>query len=789
MRKAQKLTKLLLVVLVLLLAPEITAGKFAYAKPVEVRWTGKEDSQADFEHVLAQVAARTGFELHSTEFSKVEDRELATTRFQMWVQTLGGLPLKGRSVRIWTNLKTGLAVQVEGRVEGRAGARKALSLFQSRLQPSLKSLRPEAALSLLTQRLSSEKTVALVQARIRRHSDDKQMRQVEWTDVFSENGPVREVTAKGRRGTHQVEISLVTQKVTSVRYQEFPQSEFSIPAQVYPVYEQVETTGAITQRVPAELKYIKSSIPQTGVDPYGPLRTRQYLEEKFDPMRGETEEGRAQGFWAMSYVKRQAAELRAQLPLLDNSLKNGAVVLEGRYVTVSLHQDAVKKFTGFQFVPQLSSQFRPDWRQNEADGSWQMIPGGAILGRPIASLEDAFNRPARRLPNHDPVSYINDGFDELQVYYAVNALFDSLRSMGFTDPDLSTRPFHAFLYDPDISMRDNAYYTDDTINFTTYSPEAINFARDNSTIWHELGHGVMDRMMGDSITLADTGGLSEGMADFIAALIVRDVTDGKPFEGWQDFRIINKTGFFLTNEVHDDGEAYGGAMHDLLDAVYTEQGRAGLKKVTDLTLESMRLCRNHPRLTADEWFNHMLFADELGAEGVRAPGELRPFILHALAGRNFDLGGRAVAKFVLKNRDEEVLNEGPGSRGTPIRVELAPDQSASFPLSVSLSNSEVYGFKFPVTVKVEYRKGALQGAIHWLDEEKGPKAVVLSSPEELARVDVGVSGTCDYSNRDDGSCVDYAYVQIWNDGETDEPRAKKRFYLRVKKPGTASSED
>src|SRR3954468_9296015 len=104
---------------------------------------------------------------------------------------------------------------------------------------------------------------------------------------------------------------------------------------------------------------------------------------------------------------------------------------------------------------------------------------------------------------------------------------ESLHNMGFSDPELSTRPFNAFLYDPDISMRDNAYYTDDTINFTTYSPTAVNAARNNNTIWHELGHGVMDRLMGDFITLADTGGLSEGMADFVAQLVLHGITKGK----------------------------------------------------------------------------------------------------------------------------------------------------------------------------------------------------------------------------------------------------------------------
>ena len=59
-----------------------------------------------------------------------------------------------------------------------------------------------------------------------------------------------------------------------------------------------------------------------------------------------------------------------------------------------------------------------------------------------------------------------------------------------------------------MESKDNAFYDSDTINFATYSPQELNMARDNTTIWHELGHGVMDRLMGTRLNLADTGGLS-----------------------------------------------------------------------------------------------------------------------------------------------------------------------------------------------------------------------------------------------------------------------------------------
>lgn len=208
-------------------------------------------------------------------------------------------------------------------------------------------------------------------------------------------------------------------------------------------------------------------------------------------------------------------------------------------------------------------------------------------------------------------------------------------------------------------------------------------------------------------------------------------------------------------------------------------GKEGLHKVTDLTMETMRLTRNHPGLTAVDWFEHMLFADEMGREGVRAPGELRQMILKALNGRNFNLEGTAPAALVVKNGADELGSTGPGSRGNPIKVKLDDQKTAEFNMEVSVKNSTHYQFKFPVTVKVNFTGGALEGGVHWLNEEAGSLTYVLNSEAELAKFTLGTDGKCDEVNRPDGSCVDYAYVQIWNQGETVKPQAKKRFYLRV----------
>lgn len=765
-------------------APLIALGLlvpfFAHAEPRWVRYTGAQDSNAELTHVLGVIQQQTGYELKASDFLTFEDRELATSRFKTYLQTAGGIPLQGLSIRTWVG-EDGRALQVEALVEDPAASRRLLS----------RARQLGLAIDKLDNALTEEQTLQLVREQLARHSDDRVLGSVRWRDEWRSGQLVRSVEVKGRRGKHRLVISFARGKVIESRYEMFPQAdpgEISLPALVYPIYEQADGTSPVLPRIAAQLKHLKTRVTRTTDDLYAPLRAQRYFESRYHPILGETEEGRKQGYWSPAWLKREAARLRAAAPLAGNDFEdagpNGGMILEGRYASVSLHPAVTDRFPGLGFAPQPSTQYKPDWRVAEFEGreQFELVPGGSVLGQPLRSPTDALTRPARRLPDHDPATYINDGFDEVQVYYAIDRLFESLHAMGFADPELSTRPFSAFMYDPDISMRDNAYYTDDTINFTTYSPDALNFARDNSTIWHELGHGIMDRLMGDLIRLADTGGLSEGMADFVAQLVVEDVMEGQDFPGSEDFRIRNKTGFLLTNEVHDDGEAYGGSMHDILEAAIATFGReAGLAKMGDLTMETMRLTRNHPALTAQEWFGHMLFADERGQGAVRAPGEMSPLILGALAGRNFNLDGAAPAKFTLSLQDgHEITGDAPGTRESPIRVQMKADEEREFLINVKLDSSKTYGFKYPVTVKVQLEKGPLQGAIHWAGEEQKVLTYTLADESQTLTLPLRVSGTCEFANRDDGSCVDFAWVQIWDEGETGKPQAKKRFYLRIK---------
>lgn len=741
--------------------------------PLTVRWTGKDDPNPDFLHIVSVLNGKTSAQVAPTDFILFEDTHLATSRFRTYLQVAGGLPIQGRSLRTWTDLGTGQVVQVEAMVEAK---------------PTVNILTLKAGrYAYQDPQFVQERTMQIVRAVVKAHRDDPNIRSILQTDEWFRGETVRTFRVKGKRGTHTIRVRLDNFKLLQHNYREFPQAdaaedETSVPVRVYPIYE--EQRGIIQTRVLSQLRHLKKNVAHVTADPYGDLRIKRYFEDQMDSVLGATPEGQAQGKWSMPDVKMQAALIRANLPLADNSFAAGGVILEGRYADVSLHPDAAK-LKGVQFPLGISAQFMPNWNEVKVSNETknEMVPGGSLLGRPLSSYEDAFDRPARRLENHDPVSYLNDGFDEVQVYWAIDTLMDTLHSMGFTDTELSTRPFHAFLYNPDVSMKDNAFYTDDTINFTTYSPKAMNFARDNSTIWHELGHGVMDRLMGDLITLNDSGGLSEGMADFVASLVIAKVTNGVPFAGMNDFRIVNNTGFFLTNEAHDDGEAYGGTMYDLLNAARAQYGELGTIKVADLTMEAMRLSRNHPALTAPDWFNHMLFADERGNPPLRAPGELTALINKALAGRNFQLDPSKAAQFELLYNDKPVGPNDLGSRAKPIRVPLKATETAKYTLKVSAKESAQYSFHYPLTVKVAFTGGAIQGAIHWVGKEKGDRTYTLKGPDDVLNIDLEATGVCDEINRPDGSCVDYASIQLFVGqllpaGLT-KPVGKKRFYLRI----------
>ncbi len=739
------------------------------------RVTPQETTATNLVDLLQDLNKKLGQQLTEGDFRLIESRQLATSTFLNYLQISNGTPIKGTSFRIWTGRSSQpKLIQAEAHIE----ANPSLSLLRNSASARMSQATPWQGLKL------TRSVQKLVKAAIRNSREDSRVAGMSIEDQWVGARLHRIVKVQVKQGIHTVEIDLEKLSIVSASYR--PHANADFVGLVYPIYEETRnasTPAGARQLLKRELRTIKNLKRQTlkaDADPYSTLAGDHYVYSKFDAWLGSTAQGQAQGFWNFEFLFSKIDQVRDSLTSVANVLARG-MVLDGRYATVSLHADVANKYTGIGFPLRYGAQPQLTWTDVEGeDNDWQIKVVSSFLGKPINYESEFLTRKADRDPNHDPVGYINSGFDEIQVYYAINELMEKLNEMGFTDPELSTKPFHAFLYDPDIRSRNNAYYTNDTINFSTYSPDAINFARDNTTIWHELGHGIMDRLMGPYLNLADTGGLSEGMADFIAALVLEAETHGRAFPGSNDMRIENSTGFFLTNEVHDDGEAYGGAMKDMLKLATIKFGTKGLAKMTDLTLETMRLTRNHPNLTAQDWFTHMLYADMIPSQ-LRKANEFGDIINSALEKRNFSFDPSHLAQFQFLADGEAIEGNKRGTRENPIPLNLAKDEVQDFDLQFSLKEPGEYKFKYPVVVEVSYSGGPLQGAIHWLNEDAGPLKLTLHSPSDLIGLKVAVTGTCDFANRENGDCVDFAYVRVFNFGET-KPVAKKRFYLRVIHP-------
>lgn len=168
---------------------------------------------------------------------------------------------------------------------------------------------------------------------------------------------------------------------------------------------------------------------------------------------------------------------------------------------------------------------------------------------------------------------------------------------------------------------------------------------------------------------------------------------------------------------------------------------------------------------------------------MSAVGELKPYLESALASRNFKFDGTPAAIYSLKNEanNQEIIAGSLGSRSVPVMLVMKKEDTKDFKIAVTLKSTRIINLCTLLTVKAQFNGGPLQGAAHWVGEENGSLMVTLNSETETAHLPLTVTGACDSINREDGSCVDFVYVQILDKGQVN-PSAKKRFYVKIKNP-------
>ena len=742
-----------------------------------VRMENPKKLSSDLGSVLMAAEPSLGFELDESHFKLTETRSLMSLRYQRFSQIdpSTGASLDKASLRIWTHSTTEQVVLVELYAVKPSPTEELLQFPQGINLTEVRS----AALVLAQE---SEPTFELMKI----NASVRLSAQKEW---------VRWVRVESKLGTRDYAFSLHQPTLLSQSYFPRGMAETMVRAQVYPLWEYA-TDGSSGGKLDPSLLQQTQSVTLERLLPtftladskaYEFAKTHEFKESMMvsnDTTLSDSDW--AQGKWNFSGLDAIFKPFyQAKGKTLSNQFSTGKPVrLVGKNVSVFVHPQARRQNP--QLLPWIQGpQFLAVDLENRKESTFRMEP--VSFGLPALNRLDF----ARRLPyssngeidTSDTVGHMAMGFDEVQVYHGVDTFLEDLRTLGFGDVQLSTRPFAAILFDPSLGGKNNAYYTNDTINFTTYSPNEPNLARDNPTIWHELGHGIQDRLMGPHVDAALGYGLWEGMADFLAEIIASHKYEDNLFLGRTKQRIFNNTYFFNTNESHDEGEAYGGAMKDMLYAAMASLGNAnGVREIANLTFQTMRLLRDHPFLTPQVWFEGMLFADSLafGPDGSpRTPRKLHSYILASLEKRNYSSAlapSQALAQVdgvVLTDRDV-------GSRGNRVKVTQAQAPTQRFNLEAKVDQGQAKNFVFPVTVKVTFNGWALQGSNRWIGEEE-PEAFVkvLKDPLDVARFTLGVEASCDVVNTSAGLCSDYALVSFYNAGNLGKPNAKYRFYVTL----------
>jgi hypothetical protein len=734
------------------------------AEIAKVRITNVGSSVNNSMQIVGLINSRLGVRLSMADFQFVERVDLATMKFEMWVQTRAGKPIVESRLRVWRN-KQNQIIAIEAHVD-----RASTNGFGFVLRSSQRFLQPQYLEN--AQNLERQKT--LVKEALKNHHDN-QVIEIKHEDAWEKDRFVRIFTATGERGVHTVSYGHVEGRLVSARYQEHHQAELPpVEAMGYKVYEQnwYNPSEAMAPEV-LQLKYLNDKVVAQDNDPFEALTKSPFMRHLYDEQRGSTQEGIQQGFWSYALLNAMANEAQGNLQLVDNSFTGPkGLVLDGRYVSINIHPGAKRYLENAALPLVYSANIQQD--MVSFMGQVGLSFKTALLGRTYNAPEGLMVTPVRHA-THSVSEYLKDGVDQVQVYWAVTEMLEKLQGLGFTDPEISSRKFTAYLYNPDPFYRNNAFYINDTINFTTYSPEASNFARDNTTIWHEIGHGIIDRLLGQ-ITLVKGEGFHEGMADFLAELVLQASSFGREFPGRTNQRIYNVAAFNFANEAHDDGEAFGGFMKEVLDKSIEKWGENGVSKMANLIFEAMRFTRGHPALDEQEWVEKMLFADSRG-NLMRAAGDFRALIEASLAKRNFSADGKNLASMEVQIDDQILRRGGQGGRNGPIY--RPKDIESRMALKVRLNDGANFKFKYPLKIKVAAGNGA-KGPIDWIGEEEGPKFVNLNSAADVAEVEMGTTGKCDVLNLND-TCRESVFIEVYEEGDK-KPKARQRIYIQLGLP-------
>jgi hypothetical protein len=707
-----------------------------------LRWTKSQIKFESLSAILAVIRSQKGVVISDSNFSLLEDRMLSNMRFRMFVQSdpADKTPITGASIRVWER-PNGELIQLEADVldePSLAVAKKSLGLTNSQALE-------RRALSLVVDERDGNQSIQQTSTSFDVHGGKLLMR----LKVRVEQG----IHTYWFQASDGAPVDHIYRTFTQESLPQQPDlsDEYSLDAMVFPITDAGNTrefrdNGVRGELEPIKLRHIKKTVPQRSPVHYFPIESRTFLTEEMLPSAQVlSDEQVAGGMWNYGAVRERLKKLSQSDSRVSNQIGlNNPVRLVGRFASVYWHPDAAKSF-GF---PVDQVRLAPEHTSRDGTrGTW-FVP--FHYGIPFYTARDGMTRASSVSPVElkQPQDLMRQGFDEMQTYNMVTTFFESMQGFGFSDPQLSTDPVDVILYNPGVT--DNAFSNlSGEINFGIYKG-VPSMARNNATGWHELGHEIIARLAHAELGGDAAFAMHEGVADFVANSIVRTM-DHKTLKPWLvDPRPYNSTLFHLNNEVHAAGEAFGGTLVEMADKADAQFGKAeGIKRVTDLLFETLRLIRGTSNLTEENWYEHMLYADSLERPSVvpsRKPGEMTAIIKEVFGKRNVLVeASDKLAHFdvAVKTRDKEFHTIE--AKDNVFSIKVATDGKAPQTLMVKMGvqDGSRAKFSYPVTMTllIRGRKGANVpvGAEKMQAFEHN---IVLNGPSENVEIPVELAAKC-----------------------------------------------
>lgn len=200
-------------------------------------------------------------------------------------------------------------------------------------------------------------------------------------------------------------------------------------------------------------------------------------------------------------------------------------------------------------------------------------PGGYLRGPYV----DARNtpKPARSANQEFIYTRRDDRFEQVMVYYHIDAVQRYLRSLGFKGKTgILERPMKVNAHG---GPEDNSYYDPSPGKHDlTFGDGGVDDAEDAEVILHEYGHAVQDDIVPGFGQSHEGGAMGEGFGDYLAASFFarfKSAARRARFAEWdvkavegddvESLRRLDRKKHYpedMTDEVHDDGEIWSACL-------------------------------------------------------------------------------------------------------------------------------------------------------------------------------------------------------------------------------------